>query len=268
MADGNLQRVLSRVASTQLIASARAVAGFRLARPEFGSAANVSGVRTRILTFSWRHDSRTMFASHVHYGYQRRAGAWTGSDKTAIAACRRVLRAAKIPAAEIAGIDIQRELGQIAERTSGDDFRVSEPTLLRKLAHARRSVRGIPVWSSYATVGLTAKGDIGSLELHWPELTEIVMREAGILNQLVKRGLRPPDLKGGRPESIEAGVIHSPSVGFFMDVVAVVRVIYVVEEPGIGRKPVLYLDRHGEQIDPPRSIRLAPPSATERAKPT
>jgi len=145
---------------------------------------------------------------------------------------------------------------------------VSEPTLLRKLAHARRSVRGIPVWSSYATVGLTAKGDIGSLELHWPELTEVVMREAGILNQLVKRGLRPPDLKGGRPESVKAGVIHSPSVGFFMDVVAVVRVIYAVEEPGTGRKPVLYLDRHGEQIDPPRSIRLATPSATERAKPT
>ena len=268
MPDTRQQAALSRVATRELVEAARVVAGFKLTRPEFASAANISGVRTTTFTFSRRHDSRTIFASNIAYGASRRDGAWTGADSTAAAACRRVLRNAKIPAVEIAGIELQREMGQTAERISDAEFRVGEPTLLRKLARARRVVRGIPVWSSYATVGLTAKGTIGSLELHWPELPEVVGKEAGVLQELVKRGIKPPEMEGGKPESVEAGVIHSNAIGFFMDIAAVVRVVYSVNARDVGRKPVLYLDRHGEHVEVPRTVRLTVPKALDRPKPT
>src|SRR5262245_10234822 len=268
MPDNPPQAALSRIATRELVEAGRVIAGFKFARPEFASAANVSGVRTKALTFSRRHDCRTIFASNADYGAQRRAGAWAGSDRIAIAACRRVLRDAKIPPSEIAGVEIQNEMGRTAERLSETEFRLGEATLLRKLARARRAVRGITIWSSYAMVGLTAKGDIGSLEVHWPEVSETIVKEAGVLQQLIKRGFKPPAVEGGRPESVEAGVIHSAAIGFFMDIAAVVRVVYAVNERNVGRKPVLYHDRHGERVANPRSVRLAEPPAIDRPKPT
>lgn len=259
---------LSRIAVPELVRAAQDIAGFKLMRVEFASAANVSGVRTKTLTFSRRRDSRTVFALNTEYGYLRPAGAWTSADKTAITACRRALRGAKIPAGEIGGIQIQREMGQTAERTGDTEFRVHERELMRKLAVARRVIRGIPVWSSYATVGLTAKGDIGSLELHWPELSDVVVHEAGILQQLVKRGFKASEVKGGRAESIEAGIIHSAAIGFFMDIAAVVRIVYAVNERNVGRKPVLYLDRHGDHVELPRTVRLTEPKDSDRSKPS
>ncbi len=267
MPSNSQQSALSRIAAAELVKTARAIAGFTVTRGEFASAANVSGVRSKTLTFTRRHDSRTVFASNADYGYGRRAGAWSGNDKTAAAACRRVLRAAKIPGGEIAAVDIQREMGQTAERVAEAEFRVNEPSLLRKIARARRAVRGIPVWSSYAAVGLTAKGTVGSLELHWPEISEAVIKEATVLQQLVKRGFKPPEVNGARLESVHAGVIHSTAIGFFMDVAAVIRVVYAVEQPGMGRKPALYLDRHGESVEMPRSVRLNDPKTTDRPKP-
>jgi hypothetical protein len=157
-------------------------------------------------------------------------------------------------------------MGQTAERIAEEQFRLTEPKVLRNLAIARRIVRGVPVWSSYATVGLTAKGEIGSLELHWPELPDVYIKEAGTLQQLVKKGFKPPDVKGGRPESIEAGIIHSTAIGFYMDIAAVIRVIYAVNERDVGRKPVLYLDRHGDPVEIPRSVRLNEPKVGDRPK--
>jgi hypothetical protein len=261
------QRDLSRLTSKGLIEAATTITGFRLTRPEFGSARNISGIRTKTLSFSQRHDSRTVFASDMRYGHLRRAGAWTGDDKTAVAALRRVLRAAKVPTREIAGVDVLWDMGQVAEQASEEEWHVHEPSLLRKVARAWRAVDGIPVWSSYATVGLTATGDLGSLELHWPELPTPVVKEAGVLQLLVKRGGTPPELAGARPDVAEAGVMHSRAVGFFMDVIPAVRVIYAVDEPDIGRKPTLYLDRHGEPVAMPRDIELAQPDAVERPKP-
>ena len=54
------------------------------------------GVRTRTQTFSQRRDSLTIFANDGHYGHLGKAGTWTGPDRTVVAACRRVLRAARI----------------------------------------------------------------------------------------------------------------------------------------------------------------------------
>jgi len=265
--DASRQRQLSRIAVAELIGAASTVAGFTFRRPEYASAANVSGIRTKTLAYSHRHDSRTIFASDARYGYLGRAGAWTGSDRTAAAACRRALRAAKAPAKEIAGIDVLAEMSQVAERVGDEEVRVHEPTLLRKVARAERAAEGLPVWSSYATVGLNADGDIGWLELHWPDLPEAVVKEGAVLQKLADRGVEPPELPGARPEKVEVGIIHSPAVGFHMDIAAALRIVYLGDDPEVGRKPTLYLDRHGEPVARPRDIEPTKPPTVARLEP-
>src|SRR5947207_8856939 len=166
------QSPLSRVVAGEVARVASAIAGFKIPTRGFASARNVSGVRSKTQTFSSRHDSRTLFATDSRYGYGAKAGAWVGDDKTVIAACRRVLRAAKVPSREVATVDVIVEMGQVAERVSEAKFRMHDAEILRKLGRARRAVDEIPVWSSYVTVGLTRAGGIGSLELNWPELTD------------------------------------------------------------------------------------------------
>jgi hypothetical protein len=268
MPDTPSQPHLSRIVANELVDAASAIAGFKITKRDFASAANISGIRSKTQTFSSRHDSRTLFASDNRYGPAGKAGAWTGENKTAVAACRRVLRAAKVSPKEISAVDVVSEMGQVAERVSGEKFRPHEPTVLRKLARARRAVDGIPVWSSYAKVGLTGKGEVGSLELHWPELPAAVVKEAGVLQALVKRGgFKPPEVADARAETVEAGVIHSPAVGFFMDVVPVVRVIYTAAKSEVGRKPTFHLDRHGRPVVMPRDIEPAKHEPVSRQKP-
>jgi hypothetical protein len=103
--------------------------------------------------------------------------------------------------------------------------------------------------------------------LHWPDLPAAVLKEAQILAALVQQGFEPPELPGSRPESAEAGVMHSPAIGFFMDVAAAVRVVYVGEDPNLGRKATLYLDRHGEPVVRPRDIDPAKPATIDRPEP-
>jgi hypothetical protein len=74
------------------------------------------------------------------------------------------------------------------------------------------------------------------------------------LASVVKGGFRPELVGGAEIESVEAGVIHSPPIGFFMDVVPVIRCVYRASETRLGTKPVLYLNRDGEQVSLPRSI--------------
>lgn len=261
------QRRLSRIARQELVEAAESIAGFTLGRPEFGSAANVAGIRSKTLTFSQRHDSRTVFATNALYGHRRKLGAWTGSDRTAAAACRRVLRAAKVRAAQIHTIDVLSEYGQVAERASEDKFQIYEPSVLRKVARATRAIDDVAVWSSYANVGLTADGDIGWIELHWPDVPPAVLKEATRLVALVNDGYEPPELPDARIESVEPGVIHSPAIGFFMDVAPAVRVTYSGVNPAVGRKATLYLDRHGEPVARPRDIELAKADAIDRPTP-
>jgi len=262
------QRQLTEIESSELIDRAGKVAGFDLARnPTFASAANLSGIRNDTLAFSQRRDSRTIFAHDTRYGYRRQLEAWRGSSRTATAACRRVLGAAGIPAKEIAEIQVVSEYGAVAERRTEHDVRVERPELLRKLARAQRAVDGLPVWSSYGMVGLTGDGRVGQLELHWPWLSPEVLKEANVLRTIVQRGFQPGRVPGARVESIEAGIIHSPAMGFFMDVIAAIRVIYHADDPRVGRKPTVHLDRHGEFIERPRDIQPTPPVETGRGAP-
>lgn len=255
MDDRKLQDVLSKVERKDLVDLAYEVAGFTLRRGlQYASAANISGVRTSAATFSSRRDSLTIFATDVGYGTTRESRAWIGADKPLIAACRSAMKAAGVPRLEIASVYVVSELGASAERVADGRYRVTKETLLRKEARARRSIKGIPVWSSSVKLGLTHTGNMGRLELHWPTLPAYVVREADVLRTLVRRGFKPPALRDAGVESIEVGIVHSPAIGFFMDAAAAIRVIYRGKDESIGRKPTLYLDRHGQPVAMPRDI--------------
>jgi hypothetical protein len=52
-----------------------------------------------------------------------------------------------------------------------------------------------------------------------------------------------------------------------MDVVPAIRVIYRGNQPTVGRKPTLFLDRNGDIVTPPRDVELPSVEPRERAKP-
>lgn len=249
------QQDLAELQEPALGRTAFEVAGFRFGEDaEFASATTVSGLRAGSLTFSQRHDSLTIFATDSRYGYGRDLGAWTGSERELSSAAATILESAGVDTSEIADVQAVSEFGAAAERLSETEFRMEETELMLKTARARRVIDGIPVWSSYAKIGLTAEGRLGCLELHWPHIPPVIVKEAALLSALVTRGGKPPEVAGTKPESIEVGILHSPAIGFFMDVVAAIRVIYLGEDPAVGRKATQYLDRHGQPVPTPRDI--------------
>lgn len=248
---------------------AAAVAEFDFgADAEFGSARTVEGLRAGSLTFSRRHDSLTIFAADDRYGPGRESGAWTGSEDELLRTALRCVVNAGVAESEIADLHAVAEYGAVAERVSDTEFRSEDAEILQKVAVARRVVDGTAVWPSYARVALTAEGLVGALEIHWPHIAPEVAAEAALLSELVVQGARPPELPGASPESVEAGVLHSSAIGFFMDVVAAIRVTYRAEDPMLGRKPVLFLDRHGEPVSSPRDITHLPVEPAARPEST
>jgi hypothetical protein len=176
------------------------------------------------------------------------------------------LRAAKIPAAEIRRVKVVTERGAVAERLTTGELRFERPELLGKVARAERRAAGVSVWSSYAVVGLTGDGKIGQLEIHWPDLSPAVLSEVKVLASIVERGFKPKDVLGAEVETVEAGIIHSPAIGFFMDVVPVIRCIYRAKDDRLGKRPVLYFNRHGELASLPRDIKPASPIEERRTR--
>jgi hypothetical protein len=189
-----------------------------------------------------------------------------GGNKDLADRARKILRAARIPDAEIRRVKVVSERGTVAERLKSGEVRVERPELPRKLARAERRAAGVPVWSSHAIVGLTEQGAIGYLEIHWPHLFPAVLAEAKVLATVVRAGFVPEEVRGVEVESVEAGVIHSPAIGFFMDVVPVIRCAYRANETRLGTKPILYLDRHGKRVSLPRDIELAPAAEAVRTR--
>ena len=126
----------------------------------------------------------------------------------------------------------------------------------------------MPVWSSYATLGLTSDGQVGRLEVHWPDLPEAVVEEGAFLQKLAGRRVEDcPRWPVRAPEAVEAGIIHSPAIAFFMDIAAALRVVYRGDDPRVGRKPTVYLDRHGGPVIRPRDIDPARPDGASRSVP-
>jgi hypothetical protein len=162
-------------------------------------------------------------------------------------------------------LEVVAEFGSVAERLSDGGVRVEGPELLGRVARAQRSVQGLPIWSSYAMVGLTREGSVGCLELHWPSLTPALLKEGQLLQALLTEGFKAPELPGAQVESVEAGVLHSPAIAYFMDAVPAIRAIYRGDDKSVGRKPILHLDRHGEPVTLPRTLHLAEPQQGERS---
>jgi hypothetical protein len=112
-------------------------------------------------------------------------------------------------------------------------------------------------------------GEIGFLEVHWPEIPPEVIEEARRYRELAAKEWQAPELKGARVESITVGILHSPAAATAMDIVPVIRVIYAPLDTGIGKKPVAYLDTQGKPVEMPRVL-LHPPREelkTERLSP-
>jgi hypothetical protein len=129
----------------------------------------------------------------------------------------------------------------------------------KKYALTTRQIAGVPVFSSRAIVGLLPGGEIGFLEVHWPEIPAKVTEESQRYRQIVEKKWRAPERKGARVESVTAGILHSPAAATAMDFYAVIRVIYAPLDKRIGKKPVGYFDPEGKPITMPRTL-LQPPS--------
>lgn len=200
--------------------------------------------------FAQRLDCRTYFAQRHGYGHDRPEGVFRGPEDEQIAYCRELCERLGIAPDEIARADVLREFGQ-AVQIDPKTHEVVDTTPRRELrtfVHVERRVKDVPVWSSHLTFGLTAQRDIGFLELHWPDIPEAVIREARRMTEMVCSRWRAPEQTVAEVESIEAGIVHTPAVGYFFDVHAAIRVIYRSLDQNIGRKPMYHFDRHGEPV--------------------
>lgn len=220
-----------------------------------GVVRNMVGIKSDYVLFSQRRDSRTYFIQDNRYGPSNPAGVYQGTDDTVLERSRSILRTLEIPADEISKTNVLREKNQTAHR----DIRtrrlvIDKPGDGKVFGEFWRQVSGVPVFSSRALIGLTKEGSVGYMEVHWPEIPRQTVEEARRLQGLVRGRWQPPAQKGATVESVEAGIIHSPALGFVMDVYPVIRVIYKPVDGRIGRKPVLYLDGNGRNVPVPRQF--------------
>jgi hypothetical protein len=234
---------------------------------ESGDEANFAGIRSEQILVSKRLDSRTVFVHDESFGGA--GGSFGGSDDELIEIGKRVLERLDVPSSEIGEPTIAREQTQAAQvDEKGKIVSMEDPEQRRRVAHLPRAIEGMPVWSSELLLALTERGSPGFLQLHWPEIPSQVVQEARRLRHKVERGWRPPAQPGATVESVEAGIIHSPAVGFVMDVYAAIRVIYKPRRKTIGRKLMLHFDRHGKTVPTPRQFDLPPAEPTgPRKKP-
>lgn len=199
--------------------------------------------------FAVRRDCRTYFAQRQGYGHDRPEGVFQGSDAQHLEYCHRLYDKLAISTEEVARADVLREFGQAVEINAQNEvIRTTDPQELRALVHVERQVKKVPVWSSHLTFGLTARREIGFLEFHWPEIPEVVIHEARRLTEMVGDGWRAPEQTVAAVESMQAGIVHTPAIGYFYDVHAAIRVIYRSLDERIGRKPAYYFDRHGQAV--------------------
>jgi len=220
-----------------------------------GAVANVAGIRTDTLLVSQRLDSRTYFVQDERYGMDKPAGVFGGSDDELLARAREVIVALDIPGAAIERASVLHEKTQTGFAHPVTGKLVVNPVREgARSAELMRAVEGVPVFSSRALIGLSKDGSVGSAEIHWPAVSQKVLREAHRLQERVRAGWTAPEQKGARVESVEAGIIHSPAMGFVMDVYPAIRVIYSAENPRMGRKMTLYLDAQGASLPVPRQF--------------
>lgn len=236
---------------------------------ERGEERNLVGVRSRFVVVSQRTDSRTYFVRDMRYQGSNELGVFEGSDEELIEISRKFMDELEVPPEEIAQASVLTERLQTAQFDPGTrQYRPGPITTGKRFVEMTRVVEGVPVFSSRALVGIAQDERVGSLEAHWPEIPEDVIAQAQELQELVRAGWEPPAQEGATVESVEAGVIHSPAIGFAMDIYPVIRVIVASEEPEVGKKGVLYLDRDGRPVPVPRTFLESdePPPGERRSK--
>jgi hypothetical protein len=211
---------------------------------------NVLSLTSKEICFAQRLDCRTYFVENQHYGHDRPHGVFHGTDEEQFAYSRELLKRLGISHEEIAKEEVFREFGQAAQidLDTQQVIKVESARELRTFLHVTRQVEGCSVWSSHLKLGLTAKRKIGFLELHWPIIPDAVIREAKRLAFMVCNEWKTPEIPAAEVESVEAGIIHTPAVGYFLDTHAAIRVIYRSLDTNIGRKPMYHLDRHSEPV--------------------
>jgi hypothetical protein len=229
-----------------------------------GSERNMIGLQSENLLFSRRLDSRTFFVQDARFGPGRPAGSFEGDDDVFIAESRQVLERLEVPVDEIDEQRVLVEQTQVAEAGAEGTPTIGASQAGRRLGRFSRRVDGLPIWSSHLLLGLTAERQLGFLQLHWPEIPAAVLDETRKLAFLVREGWQPPEVPGARVESVEAGVTHSPAMGFIMDIYPAIRVIYEPVDPAFGRKATHYFDRHGSDVPVPRQFDLPPDEPAKR----
>lgn len=232
-----------------------------------GSQYNFVAIKFDGVLLSRRLDSRTYYVHDERYGKMRPAGVFEGPDQQIVDFGKDLFRKLNIPLSEISAAVVLQENIQVARvDTITGVIEYEEPEKGQKLAKFRRSLEGLPVFSSSITLGLIKNMEIGFMELHWPEIPPHVIIEAHRLEFKVEQGWRPPEQKGAKVESVEAGIIHSAAPGFLMDIYPSIRVVYMSEEQGVGRKLTLHFDRHGNTIPIPREFDIPCPEEIEPRK--
>lgn len=248
---------------TALLASQARAIGFAIVETNLsGRYRNAVGIGGRTQSFVRRTDSLTYLATDDRYRPNGPLGVFVGSDEELIARSRRVLAVLRVPAREVARASIEREFEQIASYDAARNAAKPEPQrLVNRIAAFERSIAGIPVFSSYARVGLTKANGAGMVRVHWPAIDAGTLRTARALQRRVTNGFKPPDVQGARPESVAAGIVHSPAMGEVMQVAAVIRVVYRPNDPRYGKKPVILYDANGGVVAPPAAFLRPPPPA-------
>jgi hypothetical protein len=231
---------------------------------ELRSEANVIGFRSNTLLLSRRLDSRTYFVQDLRTNREK-VSRFKGTDQELLQYVRRIFSRLSIPVTEIAQQRVMQEQGQLAH-LNRDTSKIESGKIQpgRRWANLSRQVDGIPVFSSRAVVELDGENQLRFMELHWPTIQIETLDEATRLAYKVKAGWRPPEMEGATVESVQAGILHSPALGFVMDIYPAIRVIYKPLTPGLGKKSVRYLDRNGHDIPMPRQFSESPAAPGEK----
>jgi hypothetical protein len=236
-------------------------------RSELHSEGNMIGFRTETVLVSRRLDSRTYFVQDLR---KEKVPPFKGTDQELLQFTRRIFAGLNIPATEIAQARVLREqeqLGQLDPATG--KIALGKVTPGDRWASVSRKIDGIPVFSSRAMLQLNGENQLRFMELHWPAIPPDTLTEAKRLAYKVKAGWKPPELEAATVESAEAGILHSPALGFVMDIYPAIRVIYKPTKEGVGKKPVRYLDRNGHDVPMPRQFveTISPPREKRQGGP-
>ncbi len=230
--------------------------------------ANMIGMRSARILFSRRLDSRTFFIQSLKEGEGegKTAGYFQGTDEALSSRAHELLDRLKIPRGEWAKEAALQENTQTGRREASGKVTLGPVTKGRRTLTLDRQIEGLPVFSSHLKLVLDRSGDVGFMELHWPEIPPQVVTEAHRLAYKVKSGWRAPELARAKVESAEAGIIHSVAPGLVMDIYPAIRVIYAPTDENVGQKPMQYFDRSGRPVPSPRQIDAPCPEKQDQRK--